>query len=104
MLYEVITPSDVSVVNLNQEEKDWLVYPNAEKTKLFVINKGDYSGELKFELYNLKGQLITSEQKQIDPSNNQCEMALNPNISNGIYILNLKGDKLSHSRRIVLCK
>jgi len=95
-------PTDTSALDKKDNTCDWLVYPDSSKTLINVISKGDYSGELEVELFNLKGQLITKEIKDIDPTNNQFNIALNSNISNGIYILNFKGDELSHSRRIVL--
>ncbi len=57
---------------------------------------------IQVSLINLKGQVIQTEHISISPTENEFDLFLNSSMKNGIYVLNIQGKGIYHSRRIVL--
>ncbi|WP_430933844.1 T9SS type A sorting domain-containing protein [Saccharicrinis sp. 156] len=95
-------PEDVSVNDNISSQNNWLVYPDSSCSKFQIISNSDYSGKLEVSLIDLRGQVVKKERKTVNPSNREFDMSLGSAVSSGIYILNIKGEGLSHTRKMVL--
>lgn len=84
------------------EERHWMIYPRLSNSKIHIISLSPFSGPVQVSLINLKGQVILSEKTNISPSDNAFDLFLNASVKNGIYVLNIQGEGLFHSRRLVL--
>lgn len=80
----------------------FLVYPHLADSRIHIIHKGRLSGMVDISIFNLKGQLILTERKNIHPNENEFDLKLRSPVPNGIYILNIHGNGASYSKRIVL--
>ncbi|TNJ43147.1 right-handed parallel beta-helix repeat-containing protein [Tamlana fucoidanivorans] len=89
--------------NISKLDLSWRVYPNSEVSELVITNPALKSNApLELKLANLKGQIVMS--KKIVKHENQYRLKLPLGLSNGIYVLNLNIDTISHSRKIILHK
>lgn len=98
-----------AVLNTNNFELNntdsWIVYPNNDYSVLQISNTSNQNDNIiKVQLYNIKGQLITSENLDKQISNNHYELNIPASISNGIYILNINNNGKNHSRKMILQK
>jgi hypothetical protein len=90
------------IEDFNAEENHWIIYPQLSDSKIHIISRHSISGPIQVSLINLKGQVIQTEQTRISPTDNEFDLFLNTAIKNGIYVLNIQGEGIYHSRRIVL--
>lgn len=97
-------PEDSTEVSLFNPEGSGtlLVYPHPARSKIHIHSRGTLSGVAEITLINLRGQIVQTERIKVQSAENELVFNLNATVSNGIYILNIRNNGLSHSRRIVL--
>lgn len=86
----------------SKKEDGFLVYPQLSKSVIHIVNQGNASGEVVISLINLKGQVIQQERKSIQKSESEFNLNLTSSVPNGIYVLNILGEQIHDSRRIIL--
>ena len=85
-----------------EEKGSWLIYPNMGESKIHFVSQNTLSGKINISLVNLKGQVLLTEQKAMQVFDKAFDINLASTIPNGIYIVNIRGKDVFHSRRLVL--
>jgi hypothetical protein len=89
-------------VKTNFVDKNLEVFPNPT-TGLFKIslNNSELSGKLKVTIQNIQGQLIYSDEFEIQKNSMKKEIDLS-GCSAGIYILNVVTDRWNYNTKIII--
>ncbi|NQT27547.1 T9SS type A sorting domain-containing protein, partial [candidate division KSB1 bacterium] len=74
------------------------IYPSPAQD-FFQIDLGE-GGYHKLVIYNLRGRVVYSQ--QISP--NRTEMAVQTNLSSGLYFIKLNQPEISSITRLLICK
>lgn len=91
-----IMQSGVNDVEVKQNNV--LVYPNPNGGQFKVYTQGEYNGAM-LNVYNMSGALVFSS--QIDASEEAVDVNLS-GLNTGVYIVNIKGEKVNYSTRMVI--
>lgn len=89
---------------LSVDEKNaynFLVYPQPGKSKLHIRTNLNGVETLEVSLINIRGQEIMNQTKNMF-GEQEIQLNLDENLPNGIYVLKINADGISHSRKIVL--
>ena len=87
----------LSIDDLKASEKAFFLYPNPSRNQVNVFMNGNY-GEGTISIYDLSGRKLLG-QKQI--LTDQIEINTST-LSQGVYILQLKSDKVTASRKLII--
>lgn len=79
--------STIKSVELNKSKRHFSVFPNPTIGDL-TIKTSDYKGLVLIELYNINGQKVLSEQRQVVDNQNIIKLSVT-NLPNGVYSLRL---------------
>lgn len=82
---------------------DVSVYPNPTTGQLYISFNNFVGKELKFELFNMQGQLLI-DQKIIDPSTNLSKQIDLSGFAEGVYLVKVSSTNKSFVTRVVLQK
>lgn len=86
-----------------EDGNNWLVYPSDDKSKLQIVNTAaSVSGKLDVSLVNMKGQIMQSNTLETSSGNNNYSLNLNQSLTRGIYILKIKDNGVTNSRKILI--
>ncbi len=102
--YNGKTNADIlNTKDVNSAENNWLVYPNADKSKLIITRTSSSlaSDKTNISLISIRGQVVSTQEFKSDK---EFGFKLDASISNGIYVLNIDEGSVKHSRKIVLSR
>ena len=94
------TDLGVRTINFKIDIQNIKVYPTPAKDHLYV-NLSNYTGEILFSLYDIKGATVLSRKIVVD-SDKLIKVSFENQMRPGIYTLNLKGDKINYSQKIII--
>lgn len=97
---EIVTGTGERI--LPGKESGWLIYPDSNANRIHLKTKLDLPSELTITLVNLRGQLVQQNRKEVFASEKEFDLPLQPGLRNGIYVLNIQGEGVFHSRKMVL--
>lgn len=90
-------PLSATLLGLEKIEKSdkVLLYPNPS-SGIVNISLKDYSGDVNVKIYDINGKLVYSE------GLNSTKVINLQNLATGMYVLNLQGENLNHTEKIIL--
>ncbi|WP_344788609.1 T9SS type A sorting domain-containing protein [Postechiella marina] len=98
---DILSNSTFNLVSKNT----WLVYPSADNLKLHIGKvSGVLTSNIEVSIINLKGQMVQEESLKVIPNKREFILNVNEGLANGIYVLTIKSEGVSHSRKILLRK
>lgn len=94
--------TSTSVNYVLKPKNNWLIYPDPAGSRIKMISKSNLSGEVDITLVDLRGRTVQADQRTLHPGQKEFDLILESSPDNGIYILNIRTQGTSHSRRIIL--
>lgn len=94
---EYIINSGVNDVEVKQNNVLLYPVPNHGQFKLYV--QGEYNGAL-LNIYNMSGSLVYSS--PVNASDEAIDVDLSNRLDKGIYIVNVRGEKVNYSTRMIV--
>ena len=95
----------IGIDELNTSVSSMEVFPNPVTERSVVRFNLLKREELKLSISDMTGKLISEVQPSFyENGENMIELGLSPNVSAGVYLLTLSGDKVLINRKINSCK
>ena len=94
--------SKIQSVEFNKSKRNFSVFPNPTNSDL-TIKTTDYKGLILIEIYNINGQKMLSEQRQVIDNQSIIKLSTE-NLPNGVYSLRLTNGGFSDNKIIEVQK
>jgi len=97
----IVVPDPFGITGINNEESNYTetkIYPNPASAKVYVELTG-WSTSATITLFNVIGQVLSSEVISLNPGKNTIELDLN-NYLKGLYFIRIDSEKLRETKRI----
>ena len=75
------------------------ISPNPAKNEI-NLNSKNLKGNYSIKIYNMTGSLV--KEASYNPANNKS-ISLS-NLTNGVYVIKIEGDNISHSQKLIIKK
>ena len=94
--------SKIQAVEFDKSKRHFSVFPNPTSGDL-TIKTSDYKGSVLVELYNVNGQKVGNEQRQVIDNQGIIKLST-ANLPNGIYSLRLTNNGFSEHKMVEIQK
>ncbi|MDX1284645.1 MAG: T9SS type A sorting domain-containing protein, partial [Draconibacterium sp.] len=93
----------VGIWDLNNVDKELIVYPNPANGKVFILLPGTIEPKITFKLYSVTGQLFFNKSIPVPTTKNEIQLDIS-NLSDGLYFYNLFDSQKSYTGKLYIVK
>jgi hypothetical protein len=88
----------------SKSQKGCLIYPNPAGSIINLMFYGGEKQQIDVAISDIQGRVLQFQNNLSPKYNNIFAISLNPNITNGIYLVNIKNGSQSYGKRIVVLR